>query len=98
MSDVLIVGGGVIGLSLAYELAGKGAEVRVIDAAQPGREASWAGAGILPPAAPLADDLLAQLTALSNELHRQWSDAPARFDRHRQRLSTLRRDLSRARE
>ncbi len=47
--------------------------VRVIDAGQPGREASWAGAGILPPAAPMAGDPLAQLTALSNELHRKWS-------------------------
>lgn len=75
MSDVLIVGGGVIGLSLAYELAGQGASVRVIDAAQPGREASWAGAGILPPAPATSDDPLAQLTALSNKLHRQWSQS-----------------------
>jgi glycine oxidase len=75
MSDCLIVGGGVIGLSLAYELAGHGMRVRVIDAAQPGREASWAGAGILPPACPSADDPLEQLTAVSNQLHRQWSEA-----------------------
>jgi glycine oxidase len=75
MSDVLIVGGGVIGLSLAYELAGQGTSVRVIDAAQPGREASWAGAGILPPAPAASDDPLVQLTALSNKLHRQWSQA-----------------------
>jgi glycine oxidase len=73
MSDCLIVGGGVIGLSLAYELAGHGWRVRVIDSGQPGREASWAGAGILPPACPFADDPLEQLTALSNEMHRQWS-------------------------
>src|SRR5262245_46246418 len=73
MSDVLIVGGGVIGLSLAYELAGQGASVRVIDAGQPGREASWAGAGILPPASAAAHDPLERLTALSNDLHRQWS-------------------------
>ena len=75
MSDVLVVGGGVIGLSLAYELAGQGLSVRLIDASQPGREASWAGAGILPPASPTADDPLEQLTALSNRLHRQWSEA-----------------------
>ena len=75
MSDVLIVGGGVIGLSLAYELAGRGAAVRVIDAGQPAREASWAGAGILPPARSTAGDPLEQLTALSNDLHRQWSEA-----------------------
>ncbi len=74
MSDCLIVGGGVIGLSLAYELAGHGVRVRVIDAGQPAREASWAGAGILPPASASVDDPLEQLTALSNDLHRQWSD------------------------
>jgi glycine oxidase len=73
MSDCLIVGGGVIGLSLAFELAGHGCRVRVIDCGQPGREASWAGAGILPPACPFVDDPLEQLTALSNEMHRQWS-------------------------
>lgn len=48
-SDVLIVGGGVIGLSLAYELAGQGVGVRLLEQGQCGREASWAGAGILPP-------------------------------------------------
>ncbi|MBI3839777.1 MAG: glycine oxidase ThiO [Planctomycetia bacterium] len=73
MSDCLIVGGGVIGLSLAYELAGHGCRVRVIDCGQPGKEASWAGAGILPPACPVADDPLEKLTAISNEMHRQWS-------------------------
>ncbi len=73
MSECLIVGGGVIGLSLAYELAGHGMRVRVIDSGQPGREASWAGAGILPPAADGVDDPLEQLTALSNRLHATWS-------------------------
>lgn len=73
MSKCLIVGGGVVGLSLAYELAGHGFEVQVIDAGQPGREASWAGAGILPPAPRCSDDPLEQLTALSNTLHVEWS-------------------------
>ena len=75
MGDCLIVGGGVIGLSLAYELAGHGLTVRVIDAGQPGREASWAGAGILPPASAAVDDPLERLTALSNALHEGWSQA-----------------------
>ena len=72
MPDCLIVGGGVIGLSLAYELAGRAVQVRVIDAGQPGRESSWAGAGILPPAG--ADDprAIVQLTALSNLTHAEW--------------------------
>jgi glycine oxidase len=48
--DVLIVGGGVIGLSTAYFLARAGAHVTVVDQGDVGRQASWAGAGIIPPA------------------------------------------------
>ena len=47
--DVLVVGGGVIGLTSAYLLAKAGLRVEVIDKGVMGREASWAGAGILPP-------------------------------------------------
>jgi glycine oxidase len=39
----------VIGLSLAYELACRGQSVCVLDRQEFGREASWAGAGIIPP-------------------------------------------------
>jgi glycine/D-amino acid oxidase-like deaminating enzyme len=46
---VVVVGGGLVGLSLAYELACLGASVTVVDAAHPGR-ATDAGAGILSPA------------------------------------------------
>ena len=74
MADCLIVGGGVIGLSLAYELAGRGLSVQVLEAGQPAREASWAGAGILPQASSEAADPLERLVALSNRLHAQWSE------------------------
>ena len=47
--DVLVVGGGVIGLTSAYLLAKSGLTVEVVDKGEMGREASWAGAGILPP-------------------------------------------------
>jgi glycine oxidase len=47
--DVLVVGGGVIGLTSAYLLARSGLSVEVVDKGEMGREASWAGAGILPP-------------------------------------------------
>ncbi len=46
---VVIVGAGLIGLAIAYELARRGATVHVIDANEPGRAASWAGAGMLAP-------------------------------------------------
>ncbi len=47
--DVAVLGAGLVGLALAYELACLGASVTVIDAAHPGR-ATDAGAGILSPA------------------------------------------------
>jgi glycine oxidase len=77
LDDCLIIGGGVIGLSIAYELSTHGLRVRVLDRQQSGREASWAGAGILPPAlrSPPADQPLAQLAALSMKLHPQWAEA-----------------------
>lgn len=77
MDKCLIVGGGVIGLSLAYELSCRGESgIRVIDRAEPGREASWAGAGILPPAnRATAIHPLEQLRAVSHELHPQWAAA-----------------------
>jgi glycine oxidase len=47
--DVLIVGGGVIGLTTAYYLAKEGVSVVLLDQGELGRQASWAGAGIIPP-------------------------------------------------
>src|SRR5271155_4045778 len=48
--DAAIVGGGLIGAAIALELARAGLRVGLFDAGEPGREASWAGAGILSPA------------------------------------------------
>ena len=74
MHDVVIIGGGVIGLSLACELAGEGASVAVCDQGQMGQESSWAGAGILPPGNPdRAESPEARLRAASHVLWPQWS-------------------------
>ncbi|HLZ90669.1 MAG TPA: glycine oxidase ThiO [Candidatus Acidoferrum sp.] len=48
--DTIIAGGGLIGGAIALELALAGTRVGVFDRGEPGREASWAGAGILSPA------------------------------------------------
>ncbi|MGE0608946.1 MAG: glycine oxidase ThiO [Pirellulales bacterium] len=74
MDDCLIVGAGVVGLSLAYELSSHGLRVRVIDRGTPGQESSWAGAGLLPPAPRASADPLDQLAALSNGLHSDWAE------------------------
>lgn len=45
--DVIIIGGGIIGLSLAIELRQRGATVLVVERGEPGREASHAAGGML---------------------------------------------------
>jgi glycine oxidase len=74
--DAVIVGGGVIGLSIAYELARSGITATVLDVAELGRAASWAGAGIIAPEAdrPSADPLSA-LRNLSVTLHSDWAQS-----------------------
>ena len=49
--DVAVIGGGIIGGSIALELARHNLRVVVLDRQAPGREASWAAAGMLAPVA-----------------------------------------------
>jgi glycine oxidase len=72
--DVVIVGGGVIGLSIAYALARAGVVSTVLDRRELGREASWAGAGMIPPAAERGSSSpIAQLRSWSARLYPEWS-------------------------
>jgi len=45
--DVIVIGGGIIGLSLAIALRRRGATVLVVERGEPGREASHAAGGML---------------------------------------------------
>src|ERR1017187_6011969 len=45
--DAIVIGAGIIGLSLAIELNKRGLRVLVVEKGEPGREASWAAGGML---------------------------------------------------
>ncbi len=78
-ADVIIVGGGVIGCAIAYNLSKAQVKTLVIDKAEVvGREASWAGAGILSsraytrePYAELCRESLAIFPSLTEALREQ---------------------------
>jgi glycine oxidase len=75
--DVIIIGGGIIGLSLAIALRKRGATVLVVERGEPGREASHAAGGMLvdcpletPPALqPLATASAKMYPEFAHELH-----------------------------
>ena len=48
-SDIVVVGAGVVGCAIAYELARRGASVEVVDDRAPGMGATQASAGVLAP-------------------------------------------------
>jgi glycine oxidase len=52
MTDIIIIGGGVIGLMTARELIKSGARVLILERQTVGHESSWAGGGILSPLYP----------------------------------------------
>src|SRR6185503_14136256 len=50
--QVLIVGGGVIGLASACALAREGHDVQLAERETPGQRSSWVAAGLLTPSSP----------------------------------------------
>jgi glycine oxidase len=70
--DVVVVGGGLIGSSIACELAAHKLRVALLDRQLPGREASWAAAGMLSPG-PDSPEALA-LVPLAKESLRLYPD------------------------
>lgn len=47
--DVVVIGGGLIGCTIAWQLALRGLRIRVIERDSPAQAASWAAAGMLSP-------------------------------------------------
>ena len=74
--DVVVVGGGVIGLSIAYCLAREGVPTTVLDRGELGKAASWAGAGMIPPHVErLKTNPTIDLRSWSAMLYPEWSRA-----------------------
>ena len=65
-NKIIIIGGGVIGLGIGWQLAKAGAAVTVYERGQAGRGASWAAGGMLGPIAEAHIDEL-DLLKLSNQ-------------------------------
>ncbi len=72
-ADILILGGGVIGLMLAVELRDAGADVLLLERGQPGREASWAAGGMIAHCDPHLDPRLRDLAKASAYLYPGWA-------------------------
>jgi glycine oxidase len=71
-ADVLIIGAGLIGLNIARVLTRSGLRVVVLERGEPGKEASWAGAGMLVP-----DCEFDAVDVFSDLCHRSLSMYPA---------------------
>lgn len=69
--DVAVIGGGIMGLGIAWRAASRGARVAVFDAGPLAREASWAAGGMLAPYAEMEFDEDA-LLALGEASQQQW--------------------------
>ena len=76
---VLIIGGGVIGLGIGWQLVKAGASVTIYERGEAGRAASWAAAGMLAPLAEAhtEESALLQLGCKSLARYPQWVDALA---------------------
>jgi glycine oxidase len=72
MTDVLIIGGGIIGLATAIALSQKGAKVTVVERELCGRGATWAAAGMLAPEAERLEGDLLEFGIRSREMYPQW--------------------------
>ncbi|MBV1914479.1 MAG: glycine oxidase ThiO [Pseudomonadales bacterium] len=70
MTDFLVIGGGIMGMLSSYALTQKGYSVQLLESQQCGREASWAGGGIVSPLNPWNYPAsISRLTQFSQQLY-----------------------------
>lgn len=79
-NDVIVIGGGIIGCSIAHRLASEGIGVTVIERGQPGQEASWAAAGMLAPQAESAHSVPEPLPELFSASHALYPEFVAELE------------------
>jgi len=89
-SDVIIIGGGIIGLSLAHRLASERLRVVVLDRREPGLEASWAAAGMLSAAPESPDDIA--LVPLAKRSFALYPDYIRAIEESSSKVTNFRRD------
>ncbi len=77
MSEFLIIGGGVIGLLVARNLAAAGAQVTLVEQGRCCRESSWAGGGIVSPLYPWRYS--AAVTALASQAQQAYPQLVAQL-------------------
>jgi glycine oxidase len=87
-ADVIVAGGGIIGLSAALELARSGLRVRVMERGRAMQEASWAAAGMLAAEDPAHPAELAELAALSGRIYPEFISQVERLSGRHVRLRT----------
>jgi glycine oxidase len=89
VTEIVVIGAGLIGMMCARELAQAGARVTLLERGEAGRESSWAGGGILSPLYPWrypdAVSVLARWSqraypALIEALHAETGIDPERLD------------------
>ena len=72
MTDVLVIGGGIIGLATAIALSQRGVSVTVVERDICGRGATWAAAGMLAPEAERLEGQLLDFGIRSRDMYPQW--------------------------
>lgn len=73
--EAIVIGGGVMGLASARELARRGYSVTLLERGQPGRAASWASAGIIGATLRHESDPSTELRRLSRALWPAFAEA-----------------------